>query len=74
MPILQWFTKNLEDVRSINLICDFIGVMLEMYGTLIDKSAVLEESFATLLKRINIEIKKCKEANEIGGMLELLTV
>ena len=74
LPILQWFTKNLEDVRSINLICDFIGVMLEMYGTLIDKSAVLEESFANLLKRINIEIKKCKEANEIGGMLELLTV
>ncbi|CUM51968.1 unnamed protein product [Debaryomyces tyrocola] len=74
LPILQWFIKNLEDVRSINLICDFIGVMLEMYGALIDKSAVLEESFATLLKRINIEIKKCKEANEIGGMLELLTV
>lgn len=74
LPILQWFTKNLEDVRSINLICDFIGVILEMYGSLIDKSAVLEESFANLLKRINIEIKKCKEANEIGGMLELLTV
>lgn len=74
LPILQWFIKNLEDVRSINLICDFIGVMLEMYGSLIDKSAVLEESFANLLKRINIEIKKCKEANEIGGMLELLAV
>ncbi|ODV82379.1 WD40 repeat-like protein [Suhomyces tanzawaensis NRRL Y-17324] len=74
LPILQWFTKNLEDVRSINLYCDYIGVILEMYGPLIDKSVVLEECFANLLKKISIEIRKCKDANEIGGMLELLTV
>ncbi|KAK6457218.1 UTP15 C terminal-domain-containing protein [Scheffersomyces xylosifermentans] len=74
LPILQWFIKNLEDVRSFSLICDYIAVILEMYGSLIDSSVVLEECFANLLKRINIEIKKCREANEIGGMLELLTV
>ena len=43
-----------------------------MYGSLIEKSVLLEECFADLLKRINIEVKKCKEANEIGGILELL--
>lgn len=74
LPILQWFIKNLEDVRSFNLICDYVAVILEMYGSLIDSSIVLEECFANLLKRINIEIKKCREATEIGGMLELLTV
>ena len=42
LPILQWFIKNLEDVRSINLICDFIGVMLEMYGSR-PWSAILED-------------------------------
>lgn len=74
LPILQWFIKNFEDFRSINLICDFIGVILEMYGLLIGKSVVLEEVFGNLLKRISIEVKKCKEAKEIEGMLELLTV
>lgn len=74
LPILQWFIKYLDDLKSFNLVCDFLGVILEMYGSLIDQSIVLEEVFATLLKRINIEIRKCKEANEIGGMLELLTV
>lgn len=74
LPILQWFIKNLEDVRSFNIICDYVGVILEMYGSLIEKSAVLDEVFASLLKRISIEIRKCREANEIGGMLELLTV
>ncbi|RLV90441.1 U3 small nucleolar RNA-associated protein 15 [Spathaspora sp. JA1] len=73
LPILQWFTKNLEDVRSFNLLCDYTGIILEMYGSLLDKSVVLEECFSNLLKRINIEIRKCKEANEISGMLELLT-
>jgi U3 small nucleolar RNA-associated protein 15 len=74
LPILQWFIKNLEDLRSINLICDYIAVILEMYGSLMDKSVVLEECFSNLLKKINVEIKKCRDASEIGGMLELLTL
>lgn len=74
LPILQWFTKNLDDVRSITIVCDFLAIILEMYGPLIDKSVDLEESFSNLHKRINIEVRKCKEANEIAGMLELLTV
>lgn len=74
LPILQWCVKNLDDVKSFNIICDYIGVILEMYGSLIDQCVVLEEIFTNLSRKINTEIKKCKEANEIGGMLELLTV
>lgn len=74
LPILQWFIKNLDDVRSFNIVCDYIGVILEMYGSLIDQSVVLEEVFKNLLKKINSEIQICKEANEIGGMLEILAL
>lgn len=74
VPILTWFTKNLEDQRSFNLICDYVAVILEMYGVLMDKSVVLEECLANLLRKVNQEIRRCREANEIGGMLELLTV
>lgn len=74
MPILLWFIKNLDDVRSFNIICDYIAVILEMYGNLIDKSVALEEAFANLSERISIEVRKCREANEISGMLELLAV
>ncbi|CAI5759033.1 unnamed protein product [Candida verbasci] len=74
LPILNWFIKNLEDLRSFDLISDYIGIILEMYGTLIDKSVLLEEAFNNLLKKISTEIKKSKEASEISGMLELLTV
>lgn len=74
MPILQWMIKNIEDVRSFNIVCDFVGVILEMYGNLIDKSVALEEAFSSLTRRITIEVRKCREANEISGMLELLAV
>lgn len=74
LPILQWFTKTLDDVRSINIVCDYLAIILEMYGPLIDKSVDLEEAFAALFKRINLEVRKCKELSEIAGMLELLTV
>ncbi|KAI3403249.2 utp15 [Candida oxycetoniae] len=74
LPMLQWLTKNIEDVRSFNLVCDYIAVILEMYGSMIDKCVVLEECFTNLSRKIEVEIKKCKEASEINGMLELLTV
>lgn len=74
MPILLWFVKNIEDVRSFNIVCDFIAVILEMYGNLVDKSVALEEAFQSLLDRIAVEVRKCREANEISGMLELLAV
>lgn len=72
MPVLLWLIKNLGDVRSFNIVCDFVAVISEMYGNLIDKSVVLEEAFSTLAQKINTEIKKSREANEICGMLELL--
>lgn len=74
MPVLNWCIKNLDDVRSFNIICDYLAVILAMYGSLIDKSVVLEEALGNLNKRINIEMRKCKEASEISGMLELLAV
>ncbi|CAN3358789.1 U3 small nucleolar RNA-associated protein 15 [Diutina catenulata] len=74
LPILTWFTRNLEDLRSFNLICDYAAVILEMYGHLVDKSVVLEECLANFLKKVTGEIRKCREANEIGGMLELLAI
>ena len=74
MPVLLWFSKNLADVRSFNIICDFLAVLLEMYGHLVEKSVALEEAFTTLSRRIESEVKKCREANEITGMLEMLAV
>lgn len=72
MPVLQWLSKNLGDVSSFNIVCDFIAVLMEMYGNLIDKSITLEEAFTNLSQKIKSEIKKSREANEICGMLELL--
>lgn len=74
LPILQWFIRNIQDVRSFNLICDYIGVIVEMYGSLINKSVVLEEAFAGLMAKVQTEIRVCREASEIKGMLELLAV
>lgn len=72
MPILLWLIRSLGDVRSFNIVCDFLAVISEMYGTLIYRSIELEEAFGTLAQRVSSEITKSKEANEICGMLELL--
>lgn len=74
IPILQWFYKNIEDVRSFSLISDYLSVIFELYGSLILSNSDLNEIFNNLLKKIDLEIKKSKEANEIKGMLELLAM
>lgn len=74
LPILQWCTEYLQDFRSFNIVCDYLAVILEMYGHLVDKSVALEEALNTLSQRIRSEVRKCREANELSGMLELLAV
>lgn len=72
MPILQWLISAIDDYRSFNIVCDFLGVILEIYGHLIDRSVALEEAFNTLLLCLTTEERKCREAKELSGMLELL--
>lgn len=74
IPILQWFSKNIDDVRSFGLVADFVLVILELYGSIVWSNSDLNEIFNTLEKKIESEIAKAKEANEIKGMLELLAV
>lgn len=74
MPILLWLTKNLADLRAFNIVCDYLAVILEMYGVMAGKSVALEEALHTLAQGVDAEVRKCKEASEISGMLELLAV
>jgi U3 small nucleolar RNA-associated protein 15 len=43
-----------------------------MYGSLIDRSPILESQLHDLRRNIRREIEKSKEAKRIEGMLELL--
>ncbi|EGV61258.1 U3 small nucleolar RNA-associated protein 15 [Yamadazyma tenuis] len=74
VPILSWFHKNIEDVRSFNLIADYLSVIFELYGSYLSTNSDLNDVFESLIKKVEHEVKKSKEANEIKGMLELLAV
>lgn len=72
-PLLSWSIKAIEDVRSVYIVSDWLAVVIEMYGGLINRSPVLEELLLTLKKKLRQEIEKAKEAQKIEGMLQLLT-
>lgn len=72
-PLLTWALKAVEDVRSVNTVADWVAVVLEMYGSTIEKSTILEELVLSLRKKIRQEIDKAREAQKIEGMLQLLT-
>ncbi|ODV94092.1 hypothetical protein PACTADRAFT_50981 [Pachysolen tannophilus NRRL Y-2460] len=72
-PLLTWSLKAIEDVRSVNIVSDYIGVVLEMYGSVIEKSPILEELVIAFSKKIQQEIEKAKESQQIEGMLQLLS-
>lgn len=74
ITILSWFSKNIEDIRSFNLISDYLSVIFDLYNNLILNNSDLLELFNNLFKKIEVEIKKSKEANELKGMLELLAI
>ncbi|AAS50727.1 ABL044Cp [Eremothecium gossypii ATCC 10895] len=72
-PLLNWCLKGLEDTRSAPVVADWIAVVLEMYATIIERSPVLEEMVVALRNKVRQEIHKCKEAQKIQGMLQILT-
>lgn len=74
VPIVRYLADKLGDSTAFALVCDYLAVVLEMYGLLLDRSVVLEEALAQLAQRVDAEVSKCKEASEIEGMLELLAI
>ncbi|CCE64151.1 hypothetical protein TPHA_0G03100 [Tetrapisispora phaffii CBS 4417] len=72
-PLLNWCLKGIEDVRSIPVVADWIVVVLELYGEVLDRSPVLQEMLKSLRSKIRQEVYKAKEAQKIESMLQLLT-
>ncbi|ANB13868.1 Utp15p [Sugiyamaella lignohabitans] len=71
-PILKWSVKAVQDTRSIPIVADWVGCIVDMYANLIDRSPVLENLVLQLRKRVALEVERAKEAKRIDGMLELL--
>lgn len=72
-PLLNWCFKGLEDVRAAPVIADWIAVVVELYGDLLENSPVLQEMVLDLRNKVRQEVYKAKEAQKIEGMLQLLT-
>lgn len=71
-PILKWAVKAVQDTRSIPIVADWIGCLVDLYGNLIDKSPILESLMVDLERRISQEVEKARDSKKIEGMLELL--
>lgn len=71
-PMLKWANRAIQDTRNVVIIADWVGCIVDMYGSLIDRSPILESQLRDLRRNIGREIEKSKEAKRIEGMLELL--
>ena len=71
-PLLNWCMKAIEDVRSVLIVADWIAVVLDMYGGLLEASPVLREMLVNIRNKVRQEIYKAREAQKIEGMLQLL--
>ncbi|ODQ81137.1 hypothetical protein BABINDRAFT_170780 [Babjeviella inositovora NRRL Y-12698] len=73
-PLIRWSHKNIEDVKCVDLVADYVSVCMEMYGAVVEKAPVLEELLLSLKKKVGQEVEKAKEASRVEGMLALLSV
>ncbi|CCC67344.1 hypothetical protein NCAS_0A07860 [Naumovozyma castellii] len=72
-PLLNWCLKGIEDIRSATVVADWIAVVIELYGNVLQNSPVLQEMIVSLRDKVRQEVYKAKEAQKIEGMLQLLT-
>ncbi|ODQ67813.1 WD40 repeat-like protein [Nadsonia fulvescens var. elongata DSM 6958] len=71
-PLLKWASKAIQDIRCVYTVADWVGCVVDMYGSLISRSPILEELVFELRRKLAGEIEKAKDARKIEGMLELL--
>lgn len=71
-PLFRFAARAIRDFRYLPAIADFVVCAIEMYGPLIEKSAVLESRMKEIRTVLASEIEVAKDAQRIEGMLELL--
>ncbi|ODV59146.1 snoRNA-binding rRNA-processing protein UTP15 [Ascoidea rubescens DSM 1968] len=73
-PLLTWCYKNIDDDRNVSILGDYVGIIIDLYGTTIEKSPLLEELLMSIRNKVTQEVEKAKDAQRIQGMLELLSI
>ncbi|AOW04816.1 UTP15 C terminal-domain-containing protein [Yarrowia lipolytica] len=73
-PLFEFATKAIADSRYINIVADYVAVVLDMYTSVITKSPILEERVSEFYDALKSEVETAKESKKIQGMLELLSV
>lgn len=71
-PLIHWCAKNVDDSRLVPLVADYVGVVLDMYGGLVDLAPVLEEALVGLREKVAAEAAKAREAGRINGVLQMI--
>lgn len=71
-PLLRWSFKAIKDFRALPVVADFLSVVLDMYGPLIEISPLLEQRVSELRSVLISEVRVAEEAQKLQGMMELL--
>lgn len=71
-PFLRWSFKAIKDFRALSVVADFLSVILDMYGPLIEISPLLEQRILELRSLLISEVTVVEEAQKLQGMMELL--
>lgn len=71
-PLLRWSFKAIKDFRALPIVADFLSVVLDMYGPLIEMSPLLEQRVLELRSILISEVNVVEQAQKLQGMMELL--
>lgn len=71
-PLLRWSFKAIKDFRALPVVADFLSVVLDMYGPLIEISPLLEQRVLELRSVLISEVNVAEQAQKLQGMMELL--
>lgn len=71
-PVIKWAVRAIDDFRNVAVVADWMACVADMYASVIEKSAVLEELITEFRRRLERQVKIAKEAQKLEGMLEML--
>lgn len=71
-PILDWCVTHIANPRMVDITADWVGVLVDMYAPLVASSPVLAALFDAFTNKLNQQIERARDSQELEGMLEFL--
>ncbi|PWZ02487.1 WD40 repeat-like protein [Testicularia cyperi] len=71
-PLLRFLLKHAANTSYVNLVCDTLNVVVDIYASVIGQSPLIDDLFGRIWAKVSDELRLQRELMQVRGSLEMI--